>query len=471
MNLKKLLFGTFLIVSLSITHSTLHAQEMAAAVSKDFTQVAKQAIPAVVAIKVKTVNKQSEMQDLFNEDLFQFFFGVPGKELGKEHRSLQRQPEPVLGQASGFVVSKDGYVMTNSHVVKDATEIVVTLNDGRDFPAKVVGQDPSTDVALLKIEATDLPYLELGDSEALEIGQWVVAIGNPLGLKASLTVGVVSAKGRNNLDLATIEDFIQTDASINKGNSGGPLLDLRSRVVGINTAIVSNMGSGGYMGIGFAIPSNIAKHVMDQLLKTGSISRGFMGVSLQAIDKDLAQAFGLKNTNGALIADVSKGSPAEKAGIQQGDVILAINKQAVTNIGALRNTISLMSPGTKVMLTLLRNGKSIELPFEIGSYPKTEEVSIEAKGNSLGFEAQNLTPELAKSLGLHGEEGVVITKVETNSPASWAGLKKGAIILAVNQQKIHSVEQLNEVMKSNSTDKPLLLLVKQGEVIRFISLK
>ena len=214
--------------------------------------------------------------------------------------AMAESEQPVVGQASGFIVSPDGEILTNSHVVKDMSEIKVVLNDGREFNAKVVGMDPNTDVALLKIDAKDLPYLKLGDSNALDVGQWVVAIGNPLGLQASLTVGVVSAKGRNNLDLTRIEDYIQTDAAINRGNSGGPLLNLDAEVVGMNTAIVTNMANGGYMGIGFSIPSNLLRAVMDDLKSTGTFKRGYLGVVLQQIDENLAQSFGLEKAQGRL---------------------------------------------------------------------------------------------------------------------------------------------------------------------------
>lgn len=442
------------------------AETLAQQTSKDFTSVAKSAIPAVVTIKVKTgkhtsTHEDSEFGDY--DDFFQRFFS---------HKYKNQPSEPSMGQASGFIISPEGLILTNSHVVQDATDIQVLLEDGRDFPAKVIGVDPNTEVALIKIDGEKLPFLRLGNSDKLEIGEWVVAIGNSLGLQATLTVGVVSAKGRNNLDIADVEDFIQTDAAINRGNSGGPLLNLSGEVVGMNTAIATSGNSGGYIGIGFAIPSNLIQHVVDQLKASGTVTRGFIGVSMQHIDHDLAQAFGLKQSTGALVADVSKGSPAEKAGIKQGDIIQALNNQPVTNIATLRNTIMLMNPGTKITLTVQRNGNSIQIPLEIGSYPVAKAPqSVSVSGNQLGFDVQDLTPELARSIGVGDEKGVVINKIDPNSQAALAGLKKGALIMAVNQRPITNIEQFNKALQETQADRPVLLLVKQGEAIRFISLK
>jgi serine protease Do len=437
---------------------------------QDFTSVAQKAIPAVVSIQVKTKSLQNSSVkdstgDSFNDDFFQRFFGIP---------LIPQTPEMEMGQASGFIVAPDGYVITNSHVVKNATEIEVTLNDKRHLTAKVIGQDPSTDVAVLKIDATDLPYLKLGNSDDIQIGQWAIAIGTPLGLEASLTVGVISAKGRNNLDIARIEDFIQTDAAINRGNSGGPLLNLRSEVIGMNTAIVSNNGGGGYMGIGFAIPSNIIKNDFEQLKANGSVARGYIGVVLQQVDTDLAQALGLDKAEGALVADVSKDSPAEKAGIKQGDVILKYDQHSFSSIGALRNAIALMNPGSKVTLTILRKDKTSDnIIVEVGNFPQGEKEAPAAapKENKLGIEIQELTPEQARSLGYTDQKGVIISKVQSGSAAAWAGLKKGTLIVSINQQPVTNVDSFYKLLESSDPNKPLLLLVKQGEITRFISIR
>lgn len=459
---------------MSVSPIMLTAQEATIANTQlDFTKVAKEAIPAVVSIKVKGTSKQNdssrnswllpdnEMNDLFNNDFFKQFFNM---QKGK--------PEEVTGQASGFIVSADGYVLTNSHVVKDAAVITVVLNDRQEFIGTVVGQDPNTDVALIKIDGKDLPFLKLENSDQLEVGQWAIAIGNPMGLQASLTVGVISAKGRNDLDIARIEDFIQTDAAINRGNSGGPLLTLSGEVVGMNTAIVTNMGSG-YMGIGFAIPSNILRHVMDELLTNGKVSRGFVGVVLQQMDQNLAKAFNLSKAEGALIAEVSKDSPAEKAGIKQGDIVLKYNTIPVLSIAALRNAIALMKPGQRITLTILREKEKLEVPIEIGNFPTEHEKTAlaEPKENKFGFSVQELNPETAKAFGYREDEkGVVIDKIHAGTPAAWTGLKKGSLILAVNQTKVTSVEEFNRLMEATENGRPLLLLVKQGESVRFVSL-
>lgn len=450
---------------------TLYAEAIEQNVfQQDFTSVAPKSIPAVVSIQVKTKslpNQKNTSKDLFGDDFFQHFFGTP---------LIPQTPEMELGQASGFLVSDDGHIITNSHVVKNATEIEVTLNDGRRFSAKVVGQDPNTDVAVLKIDVKDVPYLKLGNSDDIKIGQWAIAIGTPLGLEASLTVGVISAKGRNNLDIARIEDFIQTDAAINRGNSGGPLLNLKSEVIGMNTAIVSNNGSGGYMGIGFAIPSNIIKNDLDQILSNGTVTRGFIGVLLQQVDTDLAQALDLEKAEGALITEITKDSPAEKAGLKQGDVLLKYNGHPIGSIGSLRNTIALMNPGTKLKLLVLRKDKSTsEIIVEVGNFPQQSELQPSSKTsqkeNKLGIEIQELTPELASSLGYGDQKGVVISKVQPSSPAAWAGLKKGTLIVSVNQQAVLSLDQFYKLLEANDPNKPILLLVKQGEITRFISIR
>lgn len=443
----------------------------------DFTVVAKEAIPAVVSIKIKsTPKKQSysmnpwgrsdeDQDDFFGNDFFRKFFSVPN---GREQDN-----SPVEGQASGFIVSPEGIVITNSHVVSDVDEITVVLNDGREFTGKVLGQDPNTDIAVVKIDGKDLPHITLGNSDNLLPGQWAIAVGNPLGLQATLTVGVISATGRNNLDITRIEDFIQTDAAINRGNSGGPLLNITGEVIGMNTAIVSNNSTGGYMGIGFAIPSNMIKNVMDELIANGEITRGFLGIIMQPVDGSLAKAFKLDKPEGALIAEVAKDSPAEKAGIKQGDIVLKFNKQPVTNIATLRNAVALMKPGTTLNLSVQRDGQPLDISINIGAFPKEGEtkVSTEQKETKFGFGVQDLTSDIAQSLGYKEEKGVVISKVTAGTPAAWAGLKKGILIAAVNQTKVNNVEEFNKAVDSIPAGSPLLLLLKVGDTMRFVSLQ
>lgn len=472
-----LLLMTFLMFSLVATSvqplSSEPIQEKK--IESDFTSVAKVAIPAVVSIKVKMSPKKSEYslrrgfsdenssQDdpfgFFNDDFFNRFFNAP--------RQKEQSLTPQIGQGSGFIISQDGYIITNNHVVKDADTISVLLKDGREFTAKVIGQDSNTDVALIKIEAKDLPFLKLGNSDALEIGQWVVAIGNPLGLQASLTVGVVSAKGRSDLDLVTLEDFIQTDAAINRGNSGGPLLNLSGEVVGVNTAIASS--SGGYMGIGFAIPSSMVHYVIEQLMTTGKVSRGYLGVVLQKVDNNLADAFGLSKIEGGLVADVTKDSPAEKAGLKQGDVILKYNDHNLENISAFRNAIALYQPGKEMALKVKRDGKIFDLKVIIAPFPDAE--TLANKSQKLGLEVEDLTPEIAQNLGYTSEKGVVVTGVQPNSQAGLLGVKRGQLIVGVNHKKVTSTNQFTEALKDVKEGDTVLLLIKSGQIMRYIALK
>lgn len=426
----------------------------------DFREVAKKAIPAVVSIKVSGKRAGSSILDPWGQsDLLDMLFGG------------SRMPQPVAGQASGVIVSPNGYILTNSHVVRGMDTILVQMTDGREFQAKVLGDDPKTDLAVLKIDATNLPYLILGNSDDVEVGEPVAAIGNPFGLRGTLTAGVISAKSRNNLDIVQNEDFIQTDAAINEGNSGGGLLRLNSEVIGINSAIATN-NSSGFTGIGFAIPSNMAKRVLEEILADGKVSRGFLGVSLQSIDYSLAKAYNLDKVEGALITGVVKNSPADKTGLKVEDIILKYDGRPVQSAASLRNTINMMKPGTKVTLALLRNEKPITKTVEIGEYTdgKPASAPIEAnKPNQLGFEVATITPEQAQSLG-YEEKGVIITKVYPNSAADIAGLKKGGLITAVNRQKVENVDQFNKALAKTQADRPVLLQINQGDVNLFVSL-
>ena len=454
-------------------HAPVEAEDHNAAeeVSRDFSSVAKRAIPSVVSIQVKAATpprgaphsfEQDDPFAPFNDDFFSYFFRAPRR------RAVPHQEPHAVSQASGFIVSKDGYVLTNNHVVEGGGQLTVMLNDGREFHAAVIGQDPNTDLAVIKIDGDNFPYLPLGNSETLQVGQWVVAIGTPLGLQASLTVGVVSAKGRSNLDIAHIEDFIQTDAAINRGNSGGPLLNLEGEVVGINTAIVSNMG--GYMGIGFAIPSNIAQHVMDALIKEGSISRGFLGITLQAVNQDLAQAFDLKKVEGALVTEVVAGSPAERGGLKQGDIILSYNDHPIPTISTLRNAISLMKPGTAITLQVLRDGTTHSVTVDVSLHPDSQ-VTDSSGDNRFGIEVESITTEIAKNLGLIDDSGVIVSRVKANSPAAWVGIKRGALIIEINKQKVASAQEFYQYLRSAAPNKPIVLLIKQDEMTRYVSLK
>ncbi|SCA63636.1 Probable periplasmic serine endoprotease DegP-like [Chlamydiales bacterium SCGC AG-110-P3] len=459
----------FLGIAAVIAVLVMTPEPVAAATSQTanigFEHVAKTAIPAVVSIRVTGPDRTAPQNPMgqglqSNDEFWQRFFGM-------RPQGTPSPTQPVIGQGSGIIVSPDGYVVTNNHVVRDAKEIKVVLTDGREFMATLVGQDQNTDIAIIKIKSTNLPYLTLGNSQNLAVGQWVVAIGNPLGLQASLTAGVVSATGRNDLHINTVEDFIQTDAAINRGNSGGPLLNLAGEVVGINTAIASN--TGGYMGIGFAIPSNMVANIMDQLIAHGCVTRGFMGVTLQAIDRELADAFRLEKVEGVLVAEVVTGSPAETAGIQQGDVILSHNGKAVSNLSSIRNAVSLMTPGTEVKLTVKREGSISEVALTVGTHPDNICTSS-GRPSRTGFEVQPMTPALAHRLGYVNDEGVLISGVHLGGPAEAAGLSEGQLIVAVNQKKISTPGEFYRELDRTENDR-LLLLVKQGRYSRFVSLR
>jgi len=441
--------------------------------SKAFTEVAEKAVPAVVSVQVESVIEVSSdqtspfgYQSPFDDEFFERFFG-------RKFRRSQPQEHKQVGQGSGFIISADGYILTNNHVVENADKIKVILNDGREFNnAKVIGTDPESDVAVIKIDGDGLPTVELGDSDDLRIGEWVIAVGNPFGLSETVTVGVVSAKGRHvGITEGGYEDFIQTDAAINPGNSGGPLLNLDGKVVGINSAIFSR--SGGYMGIGFAIPINMARQVKDQLLDTGKVTRGYIGIGMnpKGITPELAKSFGLEKNTGVLIAEVLEGTPAEKAGLKSGDIILKTNGKDVEDNVSFRNSVSLIKPGTKIKLTILRGDKEKEITVEIGS--KAD--SLLAKGSSeigqkLGLQVQDLTIELARRFGYKPGTGVIVTEVVTSSSADRAGIEPGMLILSVNQQEVNSVKEFNDALKESAKTKEALLLIKYDRFAQYVVL-
>ncbi|MDF2577619.1 MAG: serine peptidase [Chlamydiales bacterium] len=445
---------------------------------RGFSAVANRSIPAVVYIKTeyRTTGERygQEMQggpfDMFNDEFFQRFFGLPPRRDREEGRSRQ----PQMAQGSGFIIAEDGFIITNDHVVRDAERITVVLNDGREFEAKIVGQDSHTDLAVIKIEEKDLPFISFGDSDNLDIGEWVIAIGNPfsLQLQATLTVGVVSAKGRN-VDLGNIADFIQTDAAINQGNSGGPLLNLDGEVIGINTAIAST--NGGYVGIGFAIPSNIAKRVTDKLISKGNIEHGFLGVIMQPLQGELGEyykeEYKLETPKGALVKEVLKGSPAEKAGIQQQDIIVQLDGKPVENIHSLSKYIKLLDPGTSVKIIVNRKGKLVNTEVKLGTSPT---LAISSKvADKLGLKVTELTEELAQRLNYTTDEGVLVERVESNSPAGRSrSIRRGCLIQGVNQRKVTNVKEFNEAIEEAAKGgKRVLLTLKDGENSYFVALK
>ncbi len=465
--IKRIIFACAILLSPAYAEDS--NEKLLKEISQGFSTVAKKATPAVVFIESQVDDPQSiqgpRVQkgpfnnpfDYFQDDFFNRFFGSPSP--------APKQKKGVRG--SGFLVSKNGHIVTNNHVVEEATKVSVTLHDGKKVPATVIGNDPKTDLAVIKIEGDDYPFLNFANSDELEVGDWAIAIGNPFGLQASLTVGVVSAQGRNGLSIADFEDFIQTDAAINPGNSGGPLLDVSGEVIGVNTAIVS--GSGGYMGIGFAIPSSMAKCIITQLMQNGEVTRGFLGVTLQSIDENLASFYHLDSTHGAFVSDIVPGSPAEEAGLQQEDVIVSYDGIPVDGITSIRNYISLLPPGSKLKLRVNRNGKIKELKVVITSVPE-DVLSMGTPLQKFGFNVQALTPELANRFNISEEQGVVITQVENGSPAAEGGLRPGVVILAVNRVRVSTLEEFEKALKLAAAEKRVLLMVKQGNAIRFVAL-
>jgi len=444
-------------------------------IGKAFAGIAEKASPAVVSIKAeKTVTQEyltmpqwpfGERFDPFEDDFFDFFF----------HRRSPRRPSPrpkrrQLSQGSGFIVASDGYILTNNHVVGDADKVVVKLVNGREFTAKILGTDPETDVALLKIDANDLPSLQLADSDSLEVGEWVLAIGNPFGLSHTVTAGIVSAKGRSGLRLAEYEDFIQTDAAINPGNSGGPLINLDGNVVGINSAII---GPGGNVGIGFAIPVNMAKAVYDQLKKGEPVIRGFLGVGIQNLTPEFAEAFGLdKNTKGVLIPEVQKDSAAEKAGLKRNDIIVEFNGKPVETANQLQHRVATLKPGTKVKVVVLRDGKRETLTVKLAKRPSRDEIAGAPAESlkDLGLSVQALTDDIAERYGYQDLTGVVVTSVEPGSEAARKGIKPGMLIMEVNRKPIKNIKEFNKAISRAAKGMPILFLITDGQHARFLVL-
>ena len=441
------LFGVFAFCEVATPAEVDNALENLRKTSKAFSKVASQAVPAVVAIQVeKTITTgSSRYSSPFDDDFFEYFFGP-------QYR--RRAPRKQIGQGSGFIISSDGYILTNNHVVGEADKITVTLSDGRKFEdAKIVGSDPDSEVAVIKIDAEELTVIELGDSADLGIGEWVIAVGNPFGLTETVTVGVVSAKGRSGFNITKYESFIQTDAAINPGNSGGPLLSLDGKAIGINTFIVSQ--SGGYMGIGFAIPINVAKNIKDQFITSGKIMRGYLGVGIQGIMPDMVGFFGLKNDRGALITEVKKDSPAEKAGLKKEDVVIKMGGNKIDDATSFSDIIALTAPGTKMELVIIRNGKEKVIDVTIGTWPESSDIA-----GKIGLQVQDLTRQLAQRFGYQPLEGVIVTEVTEGSPADRAGIRPEMVILSVNRKYVNSVEQFIQALESSAETKKALLLVR-----------
>jgi len=416
-------------------------------------QVAQQAIPAVVHIEVtqrQTVT--SPLLPFENDPFFRRFFGVP-----ETPRKFKRE---LKGLGTGMIMDSKGHILTNNHVVAGATQIQVLLASGEQYPATVVGTDPKTDLAVIQISAKkSLPQVSFGDSDKVAVGEWVVAIGHPRGLDQTVTQGIISAKHRTEImDPSSYQDFLQTDAAINPGNSGGPLLNLRGEVIGVNAAIVSQ--SGGYEGIGFAIPSKMALYIAQQLIARGKVERGWLGVSVQDLTPELAKSLDAEGAKGALIAEVVKGGPAEKAGIKKGDIVIAYREKEITNASTLRNEAAIGPIGQEAKLTVLRKGKKEELTVKIGNLEDATKLLSASVKERLGAELRPVTPDEAEKHGLGPQQGVVIAWVDPKGPLGQVGFEVGDVILEINGQPVESVEELSGLVNT----------VKPGQKIAVVAL-
>jgi serine protease Do len=429
-----------------------------------FTDLAKALGPTVVNIKVTKVQKTEgwawpQMPEGPFGELFKRFF----EDMPQRPRQFKQQ-----GSGSGVIISQDGYILSNNHVVEDAAEVIVTLYNQQEYKANVIGRDAKTDLAILKIEPKEsLPVATLGDSNDLQVGEWVLAIGNPFGLSHTVTAGIVSAKGRI-IGAGPYDDFIQTDAPINPGNSGGPLFNMRGEAVGINTAIVPYG-----QGIGFAIPANTAKPLIPQLMSKGTVTRGYLGVNIQTITPDLAKALNLSDRQGALVSDVVPASPAEQAGIQRGDIIVAFNDQAVENSHDLATRVAATPVGEEARVMVLRDGQKKELSLTVGTLPSDEASTPETSQPTQakwGLQLQDVTPDLAQQRGLTTDHGVMVTDVQSDSPAAQAGVRPGDILLQVNQQTVSSVADVKKAMAQADNADTLLLLVQRERGSFFVAL-
>jgi serine protease Do len=429
-----------------------------------FAPVVKRVASSVVTVYITTKPKVvSGMQTPFSDDFFRRFFG---DQFGSGDQGSFRVPRQ-HGLGSGVIVTKDGYILTNNHVVDDAENIKVALNDGREFTAKVIGRDPKTDIAVVKIDAHDLPYMTLADSDKAEVGDLVLAIGNPFRVGQTVTMGMISAKGRGNVSGTDYEDFIQTDAAINPGNSGGALVDAEGHLIGINTAILSR--SGGNEGIGFAVPINMARSIMESLVTQGRVVRGYLGVIIQDVNPDLAKEFNLSQDQGALVADVTPKSPAEKAGLKSGDVILDFNGKSVTDSRHLKLQVAETAPNTTVPVKILRDGKEKTLELTVKELPGSEKMAKadkeeDASSDTLnGVTVSDIDATSKRQLDLPNHvKGAVVTNVDQDSAAYEAGLRPGDVIEEINRKPVESAEDAVKLTENAKSRKTLLKVWSKG---------
>lgn len=447
--------------------STSNAMNAAKQMSQAFVEVSKRVTPSIVMIvnqeKLQNALGDGFSDQFFGDDFMRRFFDINPQQ--------REQIQKTLG--SGVVVSSDGYIVTNNHVVENSTKLQVTLPDGRRVAAKIIGTDPKTDLALVKVNADHLTPLSFADYNQIEVGEWVLAIGSPFGeaLHSTVTAGIISAKGRNNVGIADYEDFLQTDAAINPGNSGGALVDLDGKLIGINTAILSNTGSNS--GIGFAIPVSIVQNVISQLKANGHVVRGYMGVVIQDLTPELQATLKLGNTEGAVISTVEKNSPAQKAGLKPYDVIVSVDGHVVHSNAEVRNFISSLKPGSNAKLGVIRDGKQMTVEVMLTQVKDEKTAGTgnpSEKQEKLGMELQSLSPDLARELGTEQKQGVVITRVAPGSAAEDAGLQKGDVIFEVNRQPVNSVNDFQSIV-TRSKDASLLLAVDRQGSSFFVTLE
>ena len=432
----------------------------AAALVTSFAPIVKQAQPAVVSIAatkvVKANNGDEGLSPLFDDPRFREFFGQRGQGKPREQREQ--------GLGSGVIVASDGYILTNNHVIEGASDIRVLTADKSELKARVVGADPKTDIAVVKVEAKNLPTLQFADSSQVQVGDLALAIGNPFGVGQTVTMGIISATGRGNLGIEDYEDFIQTDAAINPGNSGGALINANGELIGINTAILSR--AGGNQGVGFAVPANLAQTVMNQLLKNGKVIRGYLGVIIQPVTPELAKAFNLPTANGALIGEVTPDSPAAKVGLAQGDVITELNGVRVDDSRELRLKVSQFAPNSTVKLKVVRDGSPREVNITLGELPNEKVIANSEKpeNSSLnGLSVDNLTPQIARQLQLSANtSGVVVTEVQDGSRADEAGLQRGDVIQQINRQAVNNATEFERLMKQSEGKTAVLLVNRNG---------
>jgi len=450
--------------------ATAAVSSNAAGSQASYADLVSRVAPAVVTIRSTERSRPAQQFPFMDDPNFREFFG--------DRAPQQQTPQRVQGVGSGVIVNADGYILTNHHVVDGALEIRVELTDNRTFTAKLVGSDQPSDLAVLKIDAKDLPTLALGDSDKVRVGDFVLAVGNPMGIGQTVTSGIISAKGRQTgLSDGSFEDFLQTDAAINRGNSGGALVNTVGEVIGINSQILSP--SGGNIGIGFAIPANMAKAVMDQLLKTGKVRRGMLGVSIQPVDADLAASLDLPAARGAIVTAVSPAGPAEKAGLQRGDVIVGVNNHQVIDSNGLRNLVASISPGTNVKVSALRDGKEENFQVALAELPERKQAEGDDETDStaapssgkFGLTLQNLTSDAAQKFGLEAnDQGLLVTRVNPSGAAANAGIRQGDLIQEVNRKPVRSVADFSAAI-SQSGSRPALLLIKRREAVVYVTLR